>query len=72
MNRYYKPKSVAWWAGAGLILSGLVRGLGAAVDLGAVGAVIDAWSGALPPSVLILQGAGLIGLRGAIKDAAHG
>lgn len=71
MKRYILPKSLTWWAGAGLIATGLVRGLGAAIDLGAVGAVIDAWSGALPPSVLILQGAGLIGLRSALKASSH-
>ncbi len=69
--RYFLPKSLTWWAGAGLVLTGLVRGLGAAFDLGPVGAVIDAWSGALPPSVLILQGAGLIGLRGAMKAVGN-
>jgi hypothetical protein len=70
--RYILPKSLTWWAGAGLVITGFIRGLGAAIDLGSVGAVIDAWSGALPPSVLILQGAGLIGLRSAIKVASNG
>lgn len=66
MRRYFKPKSVTWWAGAGLIFTGLLRGLDAGVDLGAVATVIDAWSGNASPSVLLLQGAGLIGIRGAL------
>ena len=70
MIRYFKPTSLTWWAGAGLILTGLVRGLGAGVNLGPLADVIDAWSGMAAPSVLILQGAGLIGLRGALGARA--
>lgn len=72
MSRYFKPRSVTWWAGLGLLLTGLLRGLDAAINLGPVAAVIDAWTGSIAPSVLILQGAGLIGLRGAIREAANG
>lgn len=71
MQRYFKPKSVTWWAGVGLILLGLLKGLGAGIDLGATTVVIDAWSGSASASVLILQGAGLIGIRGAIGGAGN-
>lgn len=72
MRRYFKPKSVTWWAGFGLIITGLLRGLGAGLDLGALAYVIDAWTGDATPSVLIMQGAGLIGVRGAIGGDAMG
>ena len=70
MRRYLLPKSVTWWAGAAMIITGLLRGLGEGVDLGAIASIIDAWSGAASPSLLIMQGAGLIGLRGAIAQTA--
>jgi hypothetical protein len=66
IRSYLQPKSVTWWAGAGLIVTGLLRGLDAGFNLGGMADVIDAWSGSASPSVLILQGAGLIGLRGAL------
>ena len=67
MNKYIKPKSVTWWAGAGLLVMGIVVGIGQGFDLGGITAVIDAWTGGLGSAALMAQGAGLIGLRGALK-----
>jgi hypothetical protein len=71
MQKYFKPKSLTWWAGICLILTGLLRGTDAVFDLGPWAAVIDAWSGGSSASALILQGAGLIGIRGAIGEAGN-
>lgn len=72
MRSYLLPKSMTWWAGLGLILTGLLRGVDAGFDLGGMADVIDAWSGSTSPSVLIMEGAGLIGLRGALSRATTG
>ena len=65
--RYFKPKSVTWWAGATLIGLGGLLGVDAGYDLGAMADVIRAWTGNTGASVLIAQGAGLIGIRGALE-----
>ena len=64
--KYVKPKSVTWWAGASLIAMGGLLGIDQGYDIGALADVFRAWSGNIGPSVLIAQGAGLIGIRGAL------
>lgn len=64
--KYVKPKSVTWWAGAALIGLGGLIGIDAGHDLGAVADIARAWTGNVGASVLIAQGAGLIGIREAI------
>ncbi len=62
-SRYFKPHSVTWWSGVALVAMGIIRGIGEGFNLGPVALVIDAWTGGIGPSVLIAQGAGVIGLR---------
>ena len=66
-SKYIKPKSVTWWAGVSLISMGGALGLDAGVDIGPVAHIIDAWTGSMGAGALIAQGAGLIGLRGALS-----
>lgn len=66
LEKYYKPQSVTWWAGAGLIAMGIISGIGEGFDIGGITRMVDAWTGNLGAYVLIVQGAGLIGIRGAI------
>lgn len=65
-RRYFKPKSLTWWAGAILIGLGVLLGIDAGYDMGGLAEVIRAWTGNVGASVLIAQGAGLIGIRGAL------
>ena len=65
-GRYFKPRSATWWSGAILIVMGGLRAGADAFGLGAVGQVIDTLTGGVGPSVMIAQGAGLIGLRAAV------
>ncbi len=64
-QKYFKPRSLTWWAGVALVLMGGLVGMAEAVNLGGWDRAINAWTGNLPPAALIAQGAGLIGLRGA-------
>ena len=65
--KYIKPKSVTWWAGVAMVVMGGVLGIDDGYDLGASIDVLRAWTGGMGASVLIAQGAGLIGIRGAMK-----
>lgn len=65
--RYFKPKSVTWWAGTSLICLGGLLGIDAGYDLGGAADVVRAWTGNVGASVLLAQGAGLIGIRGALQ-----
>lgn len=66
-GKYFKPKSVTWWAGMLLISMGGALGVDAGVDIGPAAEIIDAWTGSMGSGALIAQGAGLIGLRGALS-----
>lgn len=67
MNRkYLKPTSVTWWSGVALVLMGLTLGVHDGYGIGPFGDTLRAWVGDLGPSALMAQGAGLIGLRGAL------
>ena len=66
-SKYVKPKSVTWWAGVSLISMGGALGVDAGVDIGPAAEIIDAWTGSMGAGALIAQGAGLIGLRGALS-----
>lgn len=62
--KYFKPRSVSWWAGVALAGLGIARGLADGLpQLAPAATVIDAWTGGIGPSVLIAQGASIIGLR---------
>lgn len=63
-RRYFKPASITWWAGLALIGMGVVRGMAEGLpQVAPAAAMIDAWTGSIGPSVLIAQGASIIGLR---------
>jgi len=53
MKKYFKPKSVTWWAGIALAAVQVVRAIGIEVPQG-----IDE----------IIIGVGAIGVRGALQD----
>lgn len=64
--KYFKPKSVTWWASVAPLVAGMIvateplHGLTAAVD------VINAITGNASPAILINAGLAGIGLRGAL------
>jgi hypothetical protein len=66
--RYFKPRSVTWWAGVFLVVMGATLGVDEGYDIGAVADVIRAWTEGIGPAALIGQGLGLIGLRGALGE----
>ena len=66
--KYFKPKSVTWWAGVGLIALGVAEALAIHVwphpDFLRLA---DELTGGLEPAPLIGIGLAWIGLRGAVK-----
>ena len=64
-TKYVKPRSMSWWAGVAMVAMGFLVGLSEAVDLRGWEAVIAAWTGGVPANVLLLNGASVIGIRGA-------
>lgn len=67
-SKYFKPRSLTWWASVAPLLAGVVLALSAAFpSLASVSAVINAASGDLPAPVLINMGLIGIGLRGAVE-----
>ena len=50
--KYFKPKSVTWWSGIGLLITGIATSI--------IEKKLD--------MVTITQGLGLIGVRAAIRD----
>ena len=68
MNKYIKPRSVTFWAGAVPLLSGLLMAASKVVpQLQPVSIVLDAIYGGISPSALINTGIAAIGIRAAIK-----
>ena len=66
--KYFKPKSVTWWASVAPLIAGVVLALSAAFPaMAPVAAIINAASGDLPAPVLINMGLIGIGLRGAVQ-----
>ncbi|MAM60873.1 hypothetical protein [Maritimibacter sp. UBA3975] len=65
--RYFRPKSLTWWAGVGLIASGVLLALFPGQDqLGVLGALLGLLTGGgegASPAFLIFSGLGLIGIR---------
>jgi hypothetical protein len=66
--KYFKPKSVTWWAGAAALGAGCVLAVHEGYDLGGLGVTLEELTGGLGAYTLLVQGAGLIGLRGAFND----
>ena len=65
-KRYFKPKSVTWWTGIVMLVSGALLSVDAGYSLGAAGDMLRTAAGDVGANYLILQGAALIGLRGAL------
>ena len=69
IKRYFKPLSVSWWAGVAMIVSGSLQIYGGEIPV--VSPVVRpilaelSTGGAL---YMLLNGFGLIGLRGAFDD----
>ena len=70
--RYIRPTSLTWWAGFLAILIGVLQlALPESVTVSELAVALDALTGegATSPGQMIALGAGLIGLRDAIKRA---
>ena len=70
MNGYIKPRSWSFWAGAVLILDGLMLAADDVFGPWGLGAFARSLTGDVGPSALIAQGVAIIGLRRAIGDGA--
>jgi hypothetical protein len=64
--KYFKPKSLTWWASACPLVSGLIVASEPLHGLSAIVQTIDNATGGVSPMVLINAGLAGIGLRGAI------
>lgn len=71
LRQYWKPRSVAFWSGASLMVSGLLEATGGSIPGVSEWArpVIDAYFGTSGPVVKLSLGMGLIGIRRAQDDA---
>ena len=64
MNKYFKPKSLTWWASFVPVIAGLIVAVSTGFPvLAAFAGVINAITGNMMPSVLITAGLVGIGLR---------
>lgn len=73
MNKYFKPNSLTWWAGALSVLTGLALifypNHYATNQFGAVLITLTGGSGSDPnPAMLIYTGLGLIGIRAKLEE----
>ena len=67
MKKYFKPKSLTWWASFAPLIAGLVVAFEPLHGWLAVTDTINALTGGVPPSLLINAGLVGIGVRGAMK-----
>jgi len=67
MKKYFKPKSLTWWASFAPLIAGLVVAFEPLHGWLAVTGTINALTGGVPPSLLINAGLVGIGVRGAMK-----
>lgn len=67
--KYFKPKSLTWWSGAALIITGAAQialpDSFAASQIGAFLSLLTGGSEGASPALLMASGTGLIGLRAA-------
>lgn len=67
MKKYFKPRSVAWWASATPLILGIVAAVAPVVPNGeTIAVVIDNMTGGVEPYILINAGLAGIGLRAAL------
>lgn len=68
MNRkYFKPKSLAWWASVAPLFGGVIIATSEAVPtIAPVAAVVKSLAGDMTPAQLIQLGLLGVGLRGAV------
>ena len=66
-RKYYKPKSLTWWAGIIMIASGVMQANGWTIPVVTeiIRPLIETTQGASDPSSKIMFGFGFIGMRGA-------
>lgn len=66
-HKYYRPKSVAWWASVTPLILGVILAVAQAFGWTPVIHIIDTFAPGMGPAVLVNLGLFGIGLRGAIK-----
>lgn len=66
-SKYYRPKSVAWWASVTPLILGVILAVAQSLGWTPVVAIIDTFAPGMSPAVLVNLGLFGIGLRGAIK-----
>lgn len=65
--KYFKPKSLTWWASFAPLLTGALVASLPLHGLVEIVQTINSITGGLPPAVMINIGLAGIGIRGAIK-----
>lgn len=69
-RKYFKPKSLTWWAGFLPVAAATAKSVGAGVpELHPVVSVVDEATGGMSAFQLYSTGFGLIGLRGAFTPS---
>ena len=66
-KKYFRPKSVTWWASVTPLLAGLILAIAQAFAWAPVIAIINTFAPGMGPAMLVNLGLLGIGLRGAIK-----
>lgn len=66
-TRYFKPRSLTWWASVAPLVIGLIIAAEPLHGLAALAATLRAITGETPPAMLINAGLAGIGLRGAAQ-----
>jgi 1,4-dihydroxy-2-naphthoate octaprenyltransferase len=66
-EKYFRPKSVTWWASVTPLILGLVLALAQTLGWAPVISLIDIFAPGASPAMLVNLGLFGIGLRGALK-----
>jgi len=65
INKYFKPKSLSWWSGIAMVLSGAFMAFTPMHAMDELSEAIRMLYAGVSPAVLINSGLAIIGLRGA-------
>ena len=65
-RRYFKPKSLTWWASVVPLLAGVIDATEPLHGLASITQTVRSMTGDVSPSILINAGLAGIGLRGAM------